>query len=98
MVLVAPDGWIVLLNTVAEVANQDSEETAKLVDGVDDTDPEQCFTSQSEQPTAITVSTRTAKFVSHVQILPSQDPNSGKYSCNKLIFDATEIDLYRLTR
>ena len=79
-VKVAPTGKIVLAAQHASVEGKASNETHVLIDENDDTKPAQCFHMELSEgtPSVIEVRTQIDKFVSHVQLLPSNEEISGE--------------------
>ncbi len=76
---VAPNGRIVFLNTVAQIHGVPYDQYSLLVDKNGAIDPKQCFQWDKRFSDNIEVLLQEEKYISHVQLLPSQDPHAGEF-------------------
>ncbi len=100
--LVAPTGKIVLTNVEARIDGIDESESVILVDDDDDIDPGQCF-KWNKQGENIHLFVQKDKYVSHVQILSSQEAETGKtfknvLSSNLAIFKVLKFSVFTFCR
>ncbi len=75
----APTGKAVIFNLAVEIEGSSTSKSAAMVDRNDITEPEHCFEWEQKGANDVTVFVPKEQFVSHVQILPSQDLEAALY-------------------